>query len=150
MYYTIGEMAEKMHVAPSTLRYYDKEGLLPNVARSSGGRRMFQDSDLEWLSVLTCLKETGMPIREIKRFLDLGAQGDEAIAPRLELIQQQRQSVLDQIDQLKQALHMLDYKQWYYQTALEAGTCAVHREMTPEDIPPRFRPLVESWRGGEH
>ena len=64
MYYTIGEMAQKINVPPSTLRYYDKEGLLPNVARSSGGRRMFQDSDLEWLSVLTCLKETGMPIRE--------------------------------------------------------------------------------------
>ena len=53
MYYTIGEMAQKINVPPSTLRYYDKEGLLPNVARSSGGRRMFQDSDLEWLSVLT-------------------------------------------------------------------------------------------------
>ena len=107
-------MAQKINVPPSTLRYYDKEGLLPNVARSSGGRRMFQDSDLEWLSVLTCLKETGMPIREIKRFLDLG---DQAIAPRLELIQKQRQSVLDQIEQLRQALHILDYKQWYYQTA---------------------------------
>lgn len=147
MYYTIGEMAQKINVPPSTLRYYDKEGLLPNVARSSGGRRMFQDSDLEWLSVLTCLKETGMPIREIKRFLDLG---DQAIAPRLELIQKQRQSVLDQIEQLKQALHLLDYKQWYYQTALEAGSCAVHQDMELEEIPPKFRPLVESWRRQEH
>lgn len=147
MYYTIGEMAQKINVPPSTLRYYDKEGLLPNVARSSGGRRTFQDSDLEWLSVLTCLKETGMPIREIKRFLDLG---DQAIAPRLELIQKQRQSVLDQIEQLRQALHILDYKQWYYQTALEAGTCAVHQSLGPEDIPQKFRPLVESWRKQEH
>lgn len=147
MYYTIGEMAQKINVPPSTLRYYDKEGLLPNVARSSGGRRMFQDSDLEWLSVLTCLKETGMPIREIKRFLDLG---DQAIAPRLELIQKQRQSVLDQIEQLRQALHILDYKQWYYQTALEAGTCAVHQSLGPEDIPQKFRSLVESWRKQVH
>ena len=147
MYYTIGEMAQKINVPPSTLRYYDKEGLLPNVARSSGGRWMFQDSDLEWLSVLTCLKETGMPIREIKRFLDLG---DQAIAPRLELIQKQRQSVLDQIEQLRQALHILDYKQWYYQTALEAGTCAVHQSLGPEDIPKKFRSLVESWRKQEH
>ena len=139
-------MAKKINVPPSTLRYYDKEGLLPNVARSSGGRRMFQDRDLEWLSVLTCLKETGMPIREIKRFLDLGEQGDGAIAPRLELIRRQRQSVLDQIAQLQQALHTLDYKQWYYQTALEAGTCAVHTDMAQEDIPARFHPLVESWQ----
>ena len=149
MFYTIGEIAQKLNLPPSTLRYYDKEGLLPNVARSEGGRRVFQDSDLEWLSVVTCLKETGMPIREIKRFLDLTAGGDETIAPRLALIRRQRQSVLDQIAQLEQALHMLDYKQWYYQTALEAGSCAIHQAMPPEQVPPRFRALRDTWRAPE-
>ena len=59
-------MAKILHVAPSTLRYYDKEGLLPFVERSSGGIRLFKDSDFEWLSMIECMKQTGMPINEIK------------------------------------------------------------------------------------
>lgn len=49
MVYTVGEMAKLLEVPASTLRYYDKEGLLPFVERSSGGIRMFQESDFEWL-----------------------------------------------------------------------------------------------------
>lgn len=60
MFYTVGEMAKHLGVAPSTLRYYDKEGLLPFVERSSGGIRMFKDADFEWLQVIECLKKTGM------------------------------------------------------------------------------------------
>ena len=66
MAYTVGEMAKILHVAPSTLRYYDKEGLLPFVERSSGGIRLFKESDFEWLSMIECMKQTGMPIKEIK------------------------------------------------------------------------------------
>ena len=66
MAYTVGEMAKILHVAPSTLRYYDKEGLLPFVERSSGGIRLFKDSDFEWLSMIERMKQTGMPIKEIK------------------------------------------------------------------------------------
>ena len=67
MVYTVGEMAKKIGVAPSTLRYYDKEGLLPFVERSGGGMRMFMDSDLDWLRIIECLKRTGMPIKEIRQ-----------------------------------------------------------------------------------
>ena len=66
MFYTIGEMAQRLNVAPSTLRYYDKEGLLPFVERSSGGIRMFKEEDMEWLRVLGCLKKAGMSLKEIK------------------------------------------------------------------------------------
>ena len=59
MLYTVGEIAKKIGVAPSTLRYYDKEGLLPFVERSDGGIRMFKDADLEWLSIIECLKKNG-------------------------------------------------------------------------------------------
>ena len=86
MFYTIGEMAKKMGVAPSTLRYYDKEGLLPFVERSGGGIRMFKGEDIEWLSIIECLKKTGMPIKEIKQFIDWCIEGDSTIDKRLELI----------------------------------------------------------------
>ena len=148
MFYTIGEMARKLNVAPSTLRYYDKEGLLPFVERSSGGIRMFKDEDMEWLRLLGCLKKAGMPLKEIKSFMDWSRQGDATISQRLELLEKQRQSVLDQQKQLEDTLLMLDYKRWYYQTAQEAGTCAVHDILTPEQVPEQFRALTAEWEKG--
>ena len=145
MFYTIGEMARKLNVAPSTLRYYDKEGLLPFVERSSGGIRMFKDEDMEWLRLLGCLKKAGMPLKEIRSFLDWSRQGDATISHRLELLEKQRQSVLEQQKQLEDTLLMLDYKRWYYQTAQEAGTCAVHDSLTPEQVPEQFRALTAEW-----
>lgn len=90
-------MAKKMGVTPSILRYYDKEGLLPFVERSGGGIRMFKDEDIEWLSIIECLKKTGMPIKEIKRFIDWCIEGDSTINKRLELIDRQRERVHEQI-----------------------------------------------------
>lgn len=86
MLYTIGEMAKRLEVAPSTLRYYDKEGLLPFVERSVGGVRMFKDSDFEWLRVIECLKKTGMSLADIKHFIELSMQGDSTVNERLALI----------------------------------------------------------------
>ena len=148
MFYTIGEMAQKLNVAPSTLRYYDKEGLLPFVERSSGGIRMFKEEDMEWLRLLGCLKKAGMPLKEIRSFMDWSRQGDATISQRLDLIEKQRQSVLDQQKQLEDTLLMLDYKRWYYQTAREAGTCAVHDSLTPEQVPEQFRALMAEWEKG--
>lgn len=146
MFYTIGEMAQKLNVAPSTLRYYDKEGLLPFVERSSGGIRMFKDEDMDWLRMLGCLKKAGMPLKEIRTFMDWSRQGDATIDQRLDLIEKQRQSVLDQQKQLEDTLLMLDYKRWYYQTARAAGTCAVHETLPLDQVPERFRPLKEEWK----
>ena len=148
MFYTIGEMAQRLNVAPSTLRYYDKEGLLPFVERSSGGIRMFKDEDMEWLRLLGCLKKAGMPLKEIRDFMEYSRQGDATIGQRLALIEKQRQSVLDQQKQLEDTLLMLDYKRWYYQTAQEAGTCAVHDSLTPEQVPEQFRALTAEWEKG--
>ena len=135
MFYTVGEMAKKLNIAPSTLRYYDKEGLLPFVERSGGGIRMFQDSDLEWLTIIECLKKSGMAIKDIKKFIDWCVEGDSTIEQRLTLIDWQRDAVLYQIKQLKETLAILNYKHWYYETAKEAGTCAVHDDIKAEDIP---------------
>ena len=132
MLYTVGEMARKLNVAPSTLRYYDKEGLLPFVERSGGGIRMFKDSDFEWLSIIECLKQTGMPLREIRDFIDWCMEGDTTIGKRKALIEKQRQAVLEQIRSLQDTLAMLDFKKWYYEAAEQAGTCRIH-DTLPED-----------------
>ena len=138
MLYTVGEMAKKIGVAPSTLRYYDKEGLLPFVERSCGGIRMFKDSDMESI-IIECLKKTGMTIKEIKQFIDWCREGDSTIEDRLALIDRQRENVLKQMEQLYRTLDTLTYKHWYYETAKKAGTCDVHKTMKDEDIPPEIR-----------
>ena len=139
MLYTVGEMAKKIGVAPSTLRYYDKEGLLPFVERSGGGIRMFKDSDMESINIIECLKKTGMTIKEIKQFIDWCREGDSTIEDRLALIDRQRENVLKQMEQLYRTLDTLTYKHWYYETAKKAGTCDVHKTMKDEDRPPEIR-----------
>lgn len=100
MSYTISQAAQMTGISPSAIRYYDKEGLLPQVERKNG-IRLFSDMDIRWLHLLTCLKNTGMPIKRIR---------------------QQRQFVLDQIEQLQYYMEELDFKEWYYKKALELGS----------------------------
>ena len=121
MSYTISEAAARMGVAPSTIRYYDKEGLIPNIKRQNG-QRVFEDIDLRLLSLLTCLKNTGMPLKRIKEYVEMTKAGDSTLQERYQLIQDQRQFVLDQIEQLQYFLSELDFKDWYYQKALKMGT----------------------------
>lgn len=147
MLYTVGEMAKKLGVAPSTLRYYDQEGLLPFVERSSGGMRMFKDSDYEWLQMIECLKRTGMPLKDIRTFVLMALRGDETIEPRLALIKKRREAVQNQIRQLQETLDTLDFKCWYYETAMAAGTTDVPRNMTLEELPEGFRAVRQRLKG---
>ncbi len=147
MFYTVGEMAKKIGLAPSTLRYYDKEGLLPFVERSSSGIRMFKDADFEWLQVIECLKKTGMQLCDIKRFVEMAMQGDETIDERLFLIKKQHQAVEKQIDALNETLKTLEFKTWYYETAKAAGTTEIPRNMPLSDLPEEYREIRKKLRG---
>ena len=139
MVYTVGEMAKLLGVPASTLRYYDKEGLLPFVERSPGGIRMFQEKDYEWLQIIECLKKTGMPLKDIRTYIDMAMRGDETIEQRLKMIEKQRQAVRAQMAELQKTLDTLDFKCWYYETAKQAGTTAVPRNMPLEKIPEQYR-----------
>ena len=108
MAYTISQVSKLTGISPSTIRYYDKEGLLPRVERKNG-IRLFTDTDIRWFHLLTCLKNTGMPIKRI-------------LKERQALIREQRQFVQDQIDQLLFYMQELDFKEWYYNKALSLGS----------------------------
>lgn len=99
MAYTISQVSKLTGISPSTIRYYDKEGLLPRVERKNG-IRLFTDTDIRWFHLLTCLKNTGMPIKRIREYAKLTLQGDTSLKERQALIREQRQFVQDQIDQL--------------------------------------------------
>ena len=145
--YSIGEISKMFQLPISTLRYYDKEGLLPFVERSSSGIRMFKDADFEWLQVIECLKKTGMQLCDIKRFVEMAMQGDETIDERLFLIKKQQQAVKEQIDALNETLKTLEFKTWYYETAKAAGTTEIPRNMPLSDLPEEYREIRKKLRG---
>ena len=140
MPYSIGEVSERTGIAASTLRYYDKEGLLPFVGRTPGGIRVFDDADLDSLRVIDCLKKTGMPIKDIKQFMDWCRQGSETFGDRLEMFRERRTAVQAQMDELQRALDMIEYKCWYYEAALAAGTDDGLADVPADRLPERARP----------
>ena len=147
MTYTVGEIAKKLNVAPSTLRYYDKEGLLPFVERSAGGIRVFHDTDMDWLELIECMKHTGMPIKEIKHFIDYCVEGDSRINERLSIIKNQRDRVLVEIENLQARLSMLEFKTWFYEQAQANGTTSFYESLTPDNIPVEYHKYFErKWR----
>lgn len=141
MIYTVGEMAKLLNIPASTLRYYDKEGLLPFVERSSGGIRMFQEKDFEWLQVIECMKKAGMPIKDIRQYIEMALQGDDTIGLRLELFRRQQKAVEKQMEELRHTMEMIRYKCWYYETAKAAGTIEVPKNMDDADVPEEFREI---------
>ena len=122
MTYTPAKAAEKIGISAHTLRFYDKEGLLPNVGRDEHGNRRFTDNDLQWLSLLQCLKNTGMSLKDIKRFAECTTIGDDTIDERLALFESQTENVKQQIAELQRYLGLLEYKLAFYQKAKELGS----------------------------
>ena len=126
MEYSIGEAAQKAGISASTLRYYEKEGLLPSIKRNKNGIRSFTDEDLQSLRIIECLKATEMPIKDIRKFIDLCADGDNSLQERYELFLDRKAAVQKQIAELQEVAKVIDFKCWYYQTAIEAGTEKIH------------------------
>lgn len=114
---TIGEISEKTGLPESTLRYYEKKGLL-RVARDGGGRRDYREGDIAWIQFLLRLKETGMPLKEIRRYSELRYAGDVTMPQRLEMLRTHREYVLDQRRRWDESLHHLDEKIALYEQSI--------------------------------
>lgn len=126
MAYSIGEVSSKTGISVYTLRYYDKEGLMPFVNRNSeNGRREFSEKDLDFLSLISCLKRTGMQLSEIREFINWCMEGDSTLNERLQLFYKQKEVVEDKIREQLKNLEKINHKIDYYQRACEAGTESV-------------------------
>jgi DNA-binding transcriptional MerR regulator len=125
--YSISEVAKELNVTAYTLRYYDKEGLMPFVERSASGQRLFKESDIAALKVIDCLKSTGMPIKEIKTFIDWVTDGDTTLQQRFDMFMERKAIVEKQMEELKKTMELVEHKCLYYKTALEAGTEDIHK-----------------------
>ncbi|HMM20444.1 MAG TPA: MerR family transcriptional regulator [Selenomonadales bacterium] len=114
MGYTIKQVGERLQLSAYTLRYYEKEGLLPVVARDENGNRAFTDADIEWILLIRCLRDTGMSVGEIKRYVALCRQGDQTIDVRREIMERHKRAVEQKIEQMKNYLRKIDKKLGYY------------------------------------
>lgn len=125
--YSISEVANELNLTVYTLRYYDKEGLIPFVERTPSGIRVFKESDIDALKVIECLKATGMPIKEIKHFIDWCSDGDSTLQQRSDMFLERKAIVEAQMEELKKTMEVIEHKCLYYKTALDAGTEDIHK-----------------------
>ena len=125
--YTIKDAARIMGVPTSTIRYYEKEGLLPFVERLASGYRIFTEKDIATLRIIDCLKKTGMSIKEIRQFSSWLEQGDSSLQQRYDMFLERRRVVKQQMAELQKILDTVNYKCWYYETAIAAGTEKIHQ-----------------------
>ncbi|MBP3687224.1 MAG: MerR family transcriptional regulator [Alphaproteobacteria bacterium] len=128
MRYTIGQVAKKLGLTAHTLRYYDKEGLLPFVKKGSSGARVFEDDDLDWLLILECLKATGMHLKDIKKYMDLCLVGDSTLQERMNMFVRQKKRIEEQMQQLNQYMEKIDFKIAYYTEAVKNGSTDIYKK----------------------
>lgn len=133
--YSIKEAAAITGIPTTTLRYYDKEGLLPFIERKESGYRLFSEGDIQMLRVIECLKNTGMSIKDIRQFADWAQEGDASLQQRYEMFLERRRIVEAQMAELQITLDLINHKCWYYETAIAAGTETIH--LPPKD-PDKF------------
>ena len=128
MPYTIKQVSEKMNIPISTIRYYDKKGLLPFLEKAESGYRLFKDSDLQMLQVIECFKSTGMSIAEMQQFVEMVKRGDASLQERYDLFLEREKVVQKELDELEKQMKVIQHKLWYYKTAIEAGTEDIHKQ----------------------
>lgn len=119
MAYSIKEVSKKMNLPTHTLRFYEKEGLLPFINRSKGGIRRFSDSDLDSLEMICCLKSTGMSVKQIKEFVELSKQGEETLKQRFDMLVVHKRNVEEQIALMEKHLKKVNWKIEFYSARYE-------------------------------
>jgi DNA-binding transcriptional MerR regulator len=127
MGFTVRIAAEKAHLSPNALRYYEKEGLLPHVNRSKSGYRHYTEDDLEWLSLICCLKNTGMSIKQIRDFVNLSLQGPETLKDRCEMLCAHKQEVEERIAEMNRHLEKVTHKIAYFTQQYDTYCCDNHQ-----------------------
>lgn len=132
--YTIGQVSSMFNIPISTLRYYDKEGLFPNIQRASGIRR-FSSKEIEALYVIQCLKNTGMEIKNIKLFMQWCVEGPTTYQKRKELFETRKKVLEKELQELQKNMAMIKFKCWYYEQAIKDGNEENIIKMLPNQLP---------------
>lgn len=125
---TIKEVSEELGLIQDTLRYYEKIGMIPPVTRTEGGIRDYQENDIAWVKLATCMRSAGLPVKVMIDYLNLFQQGDSTIQERCNLLKEQRVKLLEQKKQIEETLEKLNYKIAKYEIAVETGKLTWDKE----------------------
>lgn len=107
---SIKQFSKKSGISEYTLRFYEKEGVLPFVNRNESGHRIYDEQNLDWITFITALRETGMPLADIKRYVELFKQGDSTISERKQMMLDHKVNVQEQLSQTLKHLEKINYK----------------------------------------
>ena len=118
---TIKEVSEKFDISQDTLRYYERIGMIPPVTRTASGIRDYQETDLGWVELAKCMRSAGLPVEAIIEYVKLTQEGDSTIPARLQLLTEQRETLLEQKAKIDASLERLNYKIERYEIAVETG-----------------------------
>lgn len=116
--YTIKEAAEIMNVSEHTLRFWAKNGFIPDIERDRNNIRLFSEHTLGWIKIVKCLRNVGVDLKSVKKYIDLCLIGDSTIQERYEIILETKKKALIQMEELKKQLEVLDYKENYYKALI--------------------------------
>lgn len=141
--YSIGEISKMFNIPVSTLRYYDKEGLFPEITRVSGIRK-FSNNEIEALRVIECLKKSGLEIKDIKQFMKWTKLGSETFKIRKERFERQKVSVEKELRQMEKVLDMIKFKCWYYDEVLKQGNEVAVKSKIPNNLPKEIKLYYEN------
>jgi len=137
---TIQRAAAETGLSADTLRYYERIGVLPGIARSQSGHRRFSENDIGWIKLVQCLRATGMPIEDLHRYALLMQQGDSTAGERLRLLEEHRRRIRSDLRELKTALELVDHKIAGYDQMLRAGLTVEPPDHRPGPRKVRVRP----------
>ena len=131
MLYSMKEVCQKTGMNYETLKFYCNQGLVPNVKRDGGNRRVFDERDLAWLEGLGCLRRCGLSIREMQHYVQLCLQGEASIPERKIILAERRQALVEEMARLQSAVEYLDRKQEFYDEVL-AGRMPYVSNLLPQ------------------
>lgn len=118
--YTVKQVAEIVGTSAHTLRFYDNKGLFPNLSRDQNNNRVFSEQDLNWVHLIQCLRDTGMPLADIKHYVELSKQGDSTIEERYYILFKQKEKTEQEITNMQKRVDILNAKTDYYKEVLQA------------------------------
>lgn len=117
--YSPKEVCEKLSIPYETLRFYCREGLIPNIHRDKNNWRVFDDRNVNWIEGLLCLRRCDMSLKDMKQYMNLCLKGKESIPERKMMLQKTREELLAKQKELQEALDYIDDKQKYYDDVLD-------------------------------
>ena len=120
--YSMKEACHEVGMTYEALKFYCNEGLVPNVKRDANNHRVFDDRDIAWIKSLTCLKNCGMSIQEMKQYIELCKGGEKTIPERKVILEQKRAELLERLAELQASIDYIDWKQGFYDDVLAGRT----------------------------